>query len=490
MKIVNKLAILISSSCLLLQACTKSFEEVNTDPNRLEKVSAGTLLNPSIYGLAAFNMERSADFTMHIMQVGLTFPSVSGGIHRYDLTENTGNSTWTTYYKWLKNIAEMKHAADAANDPNYQAIAMTLNAWAYSILSDCFGDVPMTDAGRGDEGVLYPAFNRQEDIYNKMLNDLEVANGLFDSTRGLIYGTDILYGSADAANAVVKWKKFCNSLHMRMLLRLSKRTELNSLNKLAQMIQQPDKYPVFNNNQDAAILSITGAEPNISPWGRALDFRNARAGAEFFINNLVNYKDPRLARFFTQATEKQGSATVQIGYKGIPSAYSGPESQFKFQPSTYNTELVIAPMIAPMLPYAEVEFIKAEMAQRGLVQLNAKDCYEKGVKAAIEMWGLVMPGDYFTNTVTAPYTAYDGTLERIMLQKYYSLFFVDYQQWFEYRRTGLPLLPKGSGLMNNGVMPVRFRYPVSIATSNAANYEKAVQAMGGDDINTKVWWEK
>ncbi len=143
-------------------------------------------------------------------------------------------------------------------------------------------------------------------------------------------------------------------------------------------------------------------------------------------------------------------------------------------------------MISVIMSYAEVEFIKAELAQQGKISADAKVHYERGVKAAIEQWGAVMPADYFAN----PKAAYNGTLERIMLQKYYALFFNDYQQWFEYRRTGLPVLPKGEGLMNNGRMPVRFRYPTTVQTSNNTNYQKAVASMGGDDINTKVWWEK
>ncbi len=101
-----------------------------------------------------------------------------------------------------------------------------------------------------------------------------------------------------------------------------------------------------------------------------------------------------------------------------------------------------------------------------------------------------MQSDYFTNTTTAASTAYNGNLDRILLQKYMALFFTGYEQWFEYRRTGFPILPKGAGLMNNGVMPVRFKYPTTIATNNRENYLKAVANMGGDDINTKVWWEK
>ncbi len=97
-----------------------------------------------------------------------------------------------------------------------------------------------------------------------------------------------------------------------------------------------------------------------------------------------------------------------------------------------------------------------------------------------------MPADYFTN----PKAAYDGTFERIMLQKYYALYFNDYQQWFEYRRTGLPELPKGDAMLNDKRVPVRFRFPTTVQTNNTVNYQKAVAAMGGDDINTKVWWEK
>jgi hypothetical protein len=97
-----------------------------------------------------------------------------------------------------------------------------------------------------------------------------------------------------------------------------------------------------------------------------------------------------------------------------------------------------------------------------------------------------MPADYFSN----PNAAYNNTLNRIMLQKYYALFFVDFQQWFEYRRTGLPVLPTEAGMGNNKKMPSRFEYPLPVRTNNPENYERAVESIGGDDINTKVWWEK
>lgn len=461
-------------------SCTDKFAELNTDPNRIEKISPGTLLNPIIYSLASFNTLRAAEFTFPLMQVALPFPSGSGGIQRYDVTETEGTSTWDTYYRWLANLREMRTAAVAANDPNYQAIALTLNAWAYSQLTDCFGDVPMDEAGRGEEGNFTPAFNTQREVYTKILADLETANGLFTPARPLNYGTDLLYG-----NSVVAWQRFCNSLHLRLLLRVSNRPEMGAPAQLAAILNNPTKYPVFAQNSDAALLKITGITPNVSPYGRAIDFTSMRAAGQFFVDNLNAVADPRLPKFFTPAKSSNGATT--IGYKGIPSAYTGSESQFQFQPSGLNIALVTAPLVSVIMTYAEVEFIRAEAALKGYTAGDAKAAYEKGVRAAIEQWGGVLPATYLQSPSAG---AYDGTLARIMLQKYYALFFNDYQQWFEYRRTGLPVLPKGPGLLNNGVMPVRFRYPTSVQIGNSANYQKAVTAMGGDNINTKVWWEK
>src|SRR5690606_17308617 len=141
--------------------------------------------------------------------------------------------------------------------------------------------------------------------------------------------------------------------------------------------------------------------------------------------------------------------------------------------------LVEAPMVSVIMTYAEVEFIKAELALQGIIDSDAKTHYETGVRAAVEQW--IMPVDdkfvwdeaYFDNA----FAAFDGTLERIMLQKYYALYFNDFQQWFEYRRTGFPELPKADGMLNNQKTPVRFKYPSTVQTHNASNYAKAVSSM-------------
>ena len=462
---------------LLLAACTGDFEEVNEDPNRIATISPGTLLNPILYDLATHNAGRSAAITFDLMQVTLPFPSVSGGLHRYDVSESIGNSSWYWYYRIANNIKEMRAAAVAAEDGNYEAIALTLNALVYANLTDLFGPVPMDEASRAEEGNLYPRFDSQEEIYATILADLERANSLYDTERAMIYAPEILY-----QNDVSKWQKFTNSLHLRLLLRVSNRNTFDSWNRMTAMVGNPEAYPLYTSPEESAVLQVTGVSPNISPWGRPQDFRLNVKMTSFFIDNLNALEDPRRPVIATMA---QDSANENIGYRGLPSAYDGPESQFNFNASTLNIEQVENPMEIYLMTYAEVEFIKAELAQRGYTD-GAEAHYAAGVEAAMAQLGVTPPADYFEN----PAASYDGTLARIMLQKYYALYFTDYQQWLEYRRTGLPELPTTPAMLNDGRMPARFFYPQDVRINNADNYQDALQLLGGpDDINTKVWWD-
>jgi len=475
-KIKNTIIIILLAGMTI--SCTQGFEELNENPNLITEVSPGTLLNPIIYGIASQNALQSVDVTFNLMQVSLPFPSITGGLHRYDVSNNIGNTAWNNSYKWLNNIKEMRMASAKAGDVNYEAVALTLNALVYANLTDLFGPVPMTEAVRGEDGILYPKYDKQEFIYETLLADLERANSLYDTSRAMIYAEDILF-----QNKVASWKKFTNSLQMRLLLRISNRSETKAFEKLTYMIEHPEIYPVFTTTAEGAILKVTGVSPNMSPWGRPQDFNLNIKMASFFIDNLNTLEDPRRAVIATGATALVTNAP--IGFKGITSGYAGADSQFKYNASTLLNTQAQNPMQIFIMTYAEVEFIKAEMAQRGYVA-DAAGHYIKGVKSAIEQVKAVVPATYFDNVLAQ----YDGTLERIMLQKYYALYFTDYQQWFEYRRTGLPVLPTTTAMLNNGIMPSRFTYPDNQQIKNTANYQEAIQMIGGDNINSKVWWDK
>lgn len=353
----------------------------------------------------------------------------------------------------------------------------------YSNLTDTYGDVPFTEASRLDDGISQPKFDQQKDIYVQLLDGLKRANSLFDTTKPLT-GTDLFYNAGtDTNNGINNWRKFCNSLSLRLLTRILKRNgEINVHERIQEIVNNPTAYPIFLSNAESTKLNITGVAPLLPPIARPQDFTTGRAASEFFVETLKANNDPRMSMFFGQAKDLLGA---NVGYKGAPSGYNY-GTVFNYQPSNMNQNLAKAPLNILIYPYAELQFILSELSFKGIISGNAQTFYENGVKATIEQWGSTMPANYFTN----PNVAYNGTLERIMLQKYVSLFFVDQQQWYEKRRTGFPVLPNNGGLLNNGNLPSRLMYPPTSKILNTSNYQSAVQQMGGDNINVKMWWNK
>ncbi|MDM1296546.1 SusD/RagB family nutrient-binding outer membrane lipoprotein [Sphingobacterium sp. N143] len=483
MKIKHISIALLLSAMVGLQGCTKNFDEINIDPNKVENVTPSALITPTVYGMSTYFTVRSNDFTWEIMQTGLANPSAANGVHRYYFTETSGDGTWNTCYRYLRNIREMESAAETSGQTVYKAVAITLKAYIAGLLTDSFGDVPMSEALRAEEHISQPKFDKQEQIYADMIKALETANTLY-AGEDVMNGSDLLYN-----NKKESWRKFNNSLLLRYYLRQSKR--IPAAEKIKNILDNPMQYPIFTSNEDAAIVKITGLSPYDYAWGRRQDYVNFTAMAEFFVDNLNTLDDPRRPFIMTEATEMVDGKPVKIGYRGIPAGHSGDLSAYKFSPSTPNGDLMYPEAVGTaiqeiLMPYSEVEFIKAEVYLSLGMDAEAKTAYENGVRASIKQYGGEVPADYFNNEAAK----FNGTLERIMLQKYLGLFMVDYQQWFEYRRTGYPKLPKTPYMFYDGVMPTRFMYKNEVRRFNPENYAKAVEQMGGDDFHTKVWWEK
>ncbi|MGG7466637.1 SusD/RagB family nutrient-binding outer membrane lipoprotein [Chryseobacterium arthrosphaerae] len=463
-------------------SCDRSLDEINKDKSRVNVPVASALLVPVQYNMSVVGYNRANDFTFDIMQVSLDFPNEGNSLSRYYITENTGSGFWNNSYKWLKQVDDLKKAAIAEGDKNYQAISMVLNAWIYSNLTDTYGDVPFSQASQLEDYILQPRFDKQKDIYVRLLDDLKTANSLF-VTNKMLTGGDLFYKADTDPNGINNWKKFCNSLSLRLLTRiLSKEGEVNVKERIQEIANNPAVYPVFQSNADAVKLDITGVSPLMPPIARPQDFTTGRAASDFFVQALKANNDPRIPMFLSQAKDLKGN---NIGYVGAPSGYPF-GTVFTYQPSNLNQNLAKAPMKIFIYPYAELQFTMAELALKGIISGSAKSYYESGVKASVEQWGAVTPANYFDN----PNVAYEADLKKIMLQKYIALFFVDHQQWFEKRRTGFPVLPNNGGLLNNGNLPQRLMYPPNPKVLNTANYQIAVQQMGGDDINVKMWWNK
>jgi hypothetical protein len=469
---------------LMLISCTSDFPEINTNPNTSVAATPESLLAPAIHNVVTRNQDRAMRIGNELMQVHVTTVDTRE-FHRYQIRPSESDYMWRNWYLQLTNIKDIYKNAEFTKQTGYQTfmgISLILDAWVTSMITDMYGDVPYSDANKGTEGETTPKFDRQEDIYRDLLRKLHEANKLLTTNTNLpddIKTMDPLY----QGNAML-WRKFGNSLYLRLLLRVSGKSSLNAAAKIKTIVQDSAaSYPVFSTNAESAILKFTTTAPLTSAFytWRVLDFNGDKGYSEFFINNLNAWGDPRLARW---------STLISGVYTGIPSGWSPgqvPEIQ-----STLLSTLINEPLLGNIMNYAELQFILAEAALKGYITADPKTYYDQGVTNAITHWTLTVPtGHLDKEEIMWDETAdLEGKMERIHVQKYYTLFFTDFQQWHEYRRTGHPVLPVGEGVLNEGKMPSRLTYPINVQALNSANYQDAVNAMGGDDINVKVWWNK
>ncbi len=512
--IVPALIILLSFT-----ACQKDFDEINTDPINIISSPPEKLLAPALVNVLTANMVRNRNFNNELMQVTVTQSEDESAVFRYDFRPTYADYTWNAWYSELTNIRDIYEIASTEEYQNdsYKGISLVCEAWVFSLLTDTYGDVPFTEANKGKIGILEPAFDAQKDIYLSLFDKLEEANALLaGSTAAVVESSDPVYHGN-----ISLWRKFCNSLYLRLLLRVSGKEEVSAgaIAKIKEIAEDnPSKYPVFASNAESAILKWTGdvvtTNPFTSPYVTALreaDF-TIPSLCNFFILKLSNWNDPRIdvsERYGVGSRNRLGIAPGPSGFAGVESGYEHgarePKQAYFYSFGVSDFSLQKNPLTGIMITYAEVQFILAEAAAKGWIGGSAADHYYRGIANGINYW---VPG--FTTDISAPeFTNYislagigwddtipldaaagDSKMERIQLQKYFSLFLTDFQQWFEYRRTGHPILPKGDGLRNGGNMPARLNYPVYVRSANPSNYSKAVTAMGGDDINTLVWWQK
>jgi hypothetical protein len=477
-KMKRLLIFLIISTPLIFSGCTSHFEEMNTDPNKVVEINPSSLLSPIIYNTTTSGISRANGFTHELMQYNVPVVSRSFGVHRYEFDLSIGSSMWSSYYRNLTNINDLVNVATAKSDNNSLAIGLIIRAWFTSITTDVFGDIPYQQASSAEQGILQPEFDSQETIYLSILSDLEKANTMLGNNTNAVSG-DLLF-----SGNMGKWKKMCNSLRLRLLLR-TKNVVPGAEAKIKEIINNPATFPVIDNKQDDAILKFTNVSPFNNPFlsARYRDFSEDFGFSTYFVSKMEALSDPR---FYMWAT-KSGVANSVTGYDGILSGY---DAETIFQAgrfSSFVAALQSSSQIGAIITCAEVEFIKAELALSGIISSDPETHYKNGVVAAIERWGLLTPDNYFVNS---PAT-YNGTLEQIIFQKYINYLFTDYQAWFEKRRTGYPDFPLTQFMDNGGVMPSRLPYPPQVSFYNQENYEKAIQSLGGnDDINKKVWWDK
>lgn len=518
------IACMVLGALPTLYSCTKGFQELNVDPINILHTSSDKLLAPALVNSLWPGMSRNRSFTNELMQVTVSQSDGDNTVFRYAFRTSMSDYLWNAWFVQLTKFKQIDSLARTAKTPNtsYQGIGKIGKVWLFSNLTDIYGDIPYFHALEGDDNPAHPnvtpAFDTQKEIYLDMFKQLEEANTLLAAGMPVVVSSDPLY-----KGDITKWRKFANSLYLRLLMRVSGKADVQQqcIAKIKQIAENPADYPVFVNNADCARLYWSGGtsttDPYTSPFVngiRAQDFRGP-ALCSFFLDHLIDWSDPRYVSATPYGSGSIGRLGISQasggGWFGVKSGYvpgAGDTKGCYFQSydntSTGGTwSLQQNERTGIIMQYAEVQFILAEAAAKGWITGDTKTYYYQGIASAINYW---VPN--FPESVTAAeFTKHlenldaagviwndnaslDAKMEMIHLQKYYALFMTDLQQWFEYRRTGHPVLPRGTGLSNNGIMPARLVYPVYVQAANPVSYKAAVAVQGPDQISTQVWWQR
>ncbi|MBK1439618.1 SusD/RagB family nutrient-binding outer membrane lipoprotein [Parapedobacter sp. ISTM3] len=476
----------ITMICAIILLTAGGCEKIdNTNPNVPSAVNPGVVLPQVLYSISNTLTHSAFEINNELIQytcMNNTFTEVQ----RFKLQPSNSNQVWNLYNR-LRDLNDINSMVEnGTGHGNYAAISGMIRVFILSMITDAFGDVPYSEAGKATAAnVFTPKYDTQEFIYKGLIDELQRYSQLIDVTAGLDFGGDLIY-----QGDMLKWKKFGNSLLLRLLMRTAERQPAEASALIGQILSDPAQYPVMESNADNFLYRYQGSFPDVFPlapsYVRDFDFKYKSVSA-FVVDSLTKFGDTRLYQF---ARPTNASAnTANPVYVGLPNALPVTESAnynggYNFQ-SYLGTRFQSDREAAIWMTASEVFFLKAEAAIRGFYQGDAQQAYHDGIKHSFDYWGAPFNDDYLAH----PSVAFDGTLPKVYLQKYFSLFFTGIEAWSDYRRTGYPRLVPGPTNVNNGRIPSRLPYPLSEQSLNQNNYREASQRIGGDDMNSKMWWQ-
>ena len=476
---------------LLLIGCTGDFEEINTNPNSPLVTTPNLLLT----GVERDMMNSLLGETWGIGNIVIQQTAKNQFVNEDRYLWGELNSIWNAVYDNMRDVNNILLQAEETNQPNYKGVALVLKSWMFSLATDCYGDIPYTDAAQGKTGILFPRYDTQEEVYNGILQDLADANTILSNAINV--SGDLVYGGD-----VKQWRKLANSLRVRYLMRISDRMDVSG--ELNTILNDPGTYPIFESNGDHAVYSYLSSAPNQFPLfsTRIGSFNEFRA-SKTMVDYLQSLDDPRLQIFFrpTPATEITAS-TADDRYDGIPNGlddvvaqtYNGGQ-QYQARIGTLfyeNSNSTRGMQIAKgvIMTYAELQFLLAEAREKNLITVgDAATFYENGITASFNFYGITPDAAYFTQPDVAYSGSQDEKLEKIGNQRWVASFFQGFEAWFNWRRTGYPKLLPAVDNQNEDRIPVRFIFPRIEQSLNSTNRDAAVARQGSDDINTRVWWD-
>lgn len=429
-------------------------------------------------------------------------------------TDGEQTEQWYTWnrgsfgdYNQLRDIQKMMEEAQRIEKPVYEALAKLFRAIYFYDLTLTFGDVPYSEALRGESEEIYkPKYDTQKEVFLGILNELSEANTLLANNSDIIEG-DIIYGG-NAEN----WRKFVNSFRLKVLISLSNQENDNDLNIAATFANIVNNEPIIESLADnAQLVFYDQLGSRYTEFSDASGYASARYMDSTFVQRLIDREDPRLFIYsgLTKEAKETGLAINDFNaYEGgnpiapygevNDKAVAGKLSKVNLR---YTTDPVNEPHM--LLGYPELQFILAEASVRGWINDDAKGLYEKGVRSSFEFYHAYAEdysafvdanaaGTYLQNElVNFDNAATDEEwIELIITQKYLQSFEQGkWTKYFEHLRTGYP-----SFLTLPGVTPpARWMYPNEEYNYNTEAVEEAIDRQfgtGNDNTRELTWWLK
>lgn len=418
------------------------------------------------------------------------------------------------YREIVKNFNKLP-AAEQASQYVFVQLAKVIYYDQTAQVVDLWGDIPFTQAGTLDatNTLSYAKYDDAAGIYDTLINGLKDINtwlagaSLSTATATTLAKQDILLGGTLAS-----WRRYVNSLRLRLLMRVSYVKETSAKAEVTAMLSAPATYPMVDDNTQNILLKempttftsdlrtgLTDAASSDGPYAAAFVLDTV----------MVANNDPRTDVFWDRGSKNTSYMGLSASTgSSIQSAQisNGLIATFDSATFIYNSNIPGVLMTA-----AEVSFLKAEAYERwGLG--TAATAYANGISQSVNFYYSLnqskvlwsgAPGSWASlttpsATTIATYIAganivYAGTsaqkLAKIATQNWLNFFMLQAgQAWAEVRRTNYPVLnfAVDTGYPTAPLPPTRVLYPETETVYNTDNYS-AVKAK--DTRTTKIFWD-
>ena len=475
---------------ILFVSCTDKFEEFNTDKKNPAVASGNSLFTNGQKELADQVNQTSVNQNVFKLWAQYWTETTYTDEANYDIVTRSIPEQVFRYYV-RESMKDMSEAArliseeestvpdanglvPAETKQNRLMIIELLNVYAFGQLVDIFGMVPYEDALNIDN--VYPKYDDGAIIYSDLIARIDAALANLDPDKGSFGAADLFYGGDVAA-----WIKFANTLKIKLGITLADINPTLASSTIASAIDG-----AFESSADDCLMQYLSASPNQNPIYReiVLTGRKDYVAANTIVDAMNDLDDPRRSKYFTLHTNGEYVG----GIYGYPNSYGSY--------SHINDNVLAATFPGRMITYTEMLFYLAEAAERGFtVPLPAEEYYNMGITNSILEWGgtqaeadnyLAQPDVAYA---TAPDESADGWRQKIGTQSWIANYTKGLEAWTTWRRLDYPVfnIPEFSTSVMD--IPTRFTFPIEEQTLNPANYQEAADAIGGDVLTSKIFWD-